>query len=99
MTGRAGALTRPEADVELEQARLGSTPRVKVSIILSARNEEKHLQQALDSIANQTFTDWECLIFNDGSTDRTAELARAMQHRIPDLSYSVRSNPGDWRSG
>jgi lipopolysaccharide/colanic/teichoic acid biosynthesis glycosyltransferase/glycosyltransferase involved in cell wall biosynthesis len=67
MTGHAGALTRP---------RVGSPgPRVKVSIILSARNEEKHLAQALDSIAVQSFTDWECLIFDDGSTDGTADLA------------------------
>jgi lipopolysaccharide/colanic/teichoic acid biosynthesis glycosyltransferase/glycosyltransferase involved in cell wall biosynthesis len=74
MTGRAGALTRPELEPELG-ASGPSGPRVKVSIILSARNEEKHLGQALDSIASQTFTDWECLIFNDGSTDGTSDLA------------------------
>jgi lipopolysaccharide/colanic/teichoic acid biosynthesis glycosyltransferase/glycosyltransferase involved in cell wall biosynthesis len=80
MTGSAGALTRPKADSEIDSAERGSEPkpsRVKVSIILSARNEEKHLGQALDSIANQTYTDWECLIFNDGSTDRTGEMAES----------------------
>jgi lipopolysaccharide/colanic/teichoic acid biosynthesis glycosyltransferase/glycosyltransferase involved in cell wall biosynthesis len=71
MTGRAGALTRPEAG----PSRVINGSRVKVSIILSARNEEKHLAQALDSIASQSFTDWECLIFNDGSTDGTSALA------------------------
>jgi lipopolysaccharide/colanic/teichoic acid biosynthesis glycosyltransferase/glycosyltransferase involved in cell wall biosynthesis len=70
MTGQVGALTRPE-----NSASSNSGSRVKVSIILSARNEEKHLAQALDSIARQTFVDWECLIFNDGSTDGTADLA------------------------
>lgn len=49
--------------------------RVKVSIILSARNEQKHLPQALDSIQAQSFGDWECLIFDDGSTDSTYEVA------------------------
>jgi lipopolysaccharide/colanic/teichoic acid biosynthesis glycosyltransferase len=47
----------------------------KVSIILSAKNEEVHLRSALDSILAQTFTDWECLIFDDGSTDATARIA------------------------
>ncbi len=50
-------------------------PRVKVSIVLSARNEQKHLSQALDSICAQSFTDWECLIFDDGSTDATYDIA------------------------
>ena len=49
--------------------------RVKVSIILSARNEQKHLRQSLNSIATQSFTDWECLIFDDGSTDDTYNIA------------------------
>jgi lipopolysaccharide/colanic/teichoic acid biosynthesis glycosyltransferase len=46
-----------------------------VSIILSAKNEEIHLRSALDSILSQTFTNWECLIFDDGSTDTTARIA------------------------
>ena len=46
-----------------------------VSIILSAKNEEVHLRSALDSILAQTFTNWECLIFDDGSSDSTPRIA------------------------
>ena len=47
----------------------------KVSVIVPAYNVEKFLKRCLDSIANQTMTDFECIVVNDGSTDRTGEIA------------------------
>jgi len=44
---------------------------------MSVYNGEKYLREAIDSILNQTFTDFEFLIVNDGSTDRTAEILRS----------------------
>ena len=37
-------------------------------------NEERYLAPALDSVLNQTFGDFECIIYDDGSTDRTPEI-------------------------
>jgi lipopolysaccharide/colanic/teichoic acid biosynthesis glycosyltransferase/glycosyltransferase involved in cell wall biosynthesis len=45
-----------------------------VSIVLSARNEERHIARALESIREQTFRDWECLVCDDGSTDSTRTI-------------------------
>ena len=45
-----------------------------VSILLPAYNCEKYLQQAIDSLLMQTFTDYELLIINDGSTDSTTAI-------------------------
>ena len=45
-----------------------------VSVLMSVYNGEKHLREAIDSILNQTFTDFELLIINDASTDRTVEI-------------------------
>lgn len=46
----------------------------KVTVLTSVYNGEKYLRKAIDSIFNQTFRDFEFLIINDGSTDRTAEI-------------------------
>lgn len=41
----------------------------KLSVIIPVFNAEKYLQDAIDSIIHQSFTDWELIIINDGSTD------------------------------
>ena len=46
----------------------------KVTVLMSVYNGEKYLKEAIDSIFAQTFTDYEFLIINDGSTDRTQEI-------------------------
>ena len=49
----------------------------KVTVLMSVYNGEKHLKEAIDSILTQTFTDFEFLIINDGSTDKTGETLRS----------------------
>jgi glycosyltransferase involved in cell wall biosynthesis len=48
------------------------TPRV--SVIMSVYNGEPYLSEAVDSILNQTHTDFEFIIINDGSEDNTGEI-------------------------
>lgn len=48
---------------------------VIVSVIVAAYNAEKFLGRCLDCIAAQTFQKWECLVIDDGSTDRTGDIA------------------------
>lgn len=48
------------------------TPRV--SVLMSAYNSEKYIAEAIESVLNQTFTDFEFIIINDGSTDKTPEI-------------------------
>jgi glycosyltransferase involved in cell wall biosynthesis len=45
---------------------------VKISVIMAVYNGEKYLKEAIDSILNQTFSDFEFLIVNDASTDSTS---------------------------
>ena len=43
----------------------------KISIIIPIYNVEKYLRRCLDSVLNQTFTDWEAICVNDGSPDNS----------------------------
>ncbi len=47
-----------------------------VSILISAHNSERFIAETIQSILAQTFSDFECVIVNDGSTDRTAQIVR-----------------------
>jgi len=49
----------------------------KISMIMSVFNGEKYLREAMDSILNQTFTDFEFIIVNDGSTDNSLSIIRS----------------------
>lgn len=49
----------------------------KVTVLMPVFNAEKHLREAVDSILCQTFTDFELLIINDGSTDRSESIIRS----------------------
>lgn len=48
----------------------------KVSIVIPAYNVEAYILETLRSLLSQTFSDFEVLIVNDGSTDRTAEVIK-----------------------
>jgi glycosyltransferase involved in cell wall biosynthesis len=47
----------------------------KVTIVIPVYNREKYLGIAVDSVLRQTYTDWELIISDDGSTDGTLDLA------------------------
>ncbi|TWR25188.1 glycosyltransferase [Mucilaginibacter pallidiroseus] len=45
-----------------------------ISVIMPVYNSEAYLREAIESVLNQSFTDFEFLIFNDGSTDNSADI-------------------------
>lgn len=47
-----------------------------ISIIIPAYNREHTLPKTITSVINQTYSNWECIIVDDGSTDGTEELCR-----------------------
>lgn len=53
----------------------------KVSVLMSVLNGERYLSEAVDSILNQTFTDFEFIVIDDGSTDTTPDILAEYAHR------------------
>ncbi len=59
----------------------------KVSIIMSAWNEEKNIVDTLNSILTQNFKDFEIIIVDDGSKDKTKELVKEFVEKDPRIKF------------
>lgn len=57
-----------------------------VSIVIPLYNKEKWIEKTLLSVLNQSFTDWEAIIVDDGSTDRSVEVVEEF----------ILKNPANW---
>jgi glycosyltransferase involved in cell wall biosynthesis len=57
-----------------------------VSVIIPLYNKEMWIERTLFSVLNQSFTDWEAIIVDDGSTDHSVEVVKAF----------ILNNPGNW---
>lgn len=56
-----------------------------VSVIMPVYNAEQYIRESIDSILNQTFKDFEFIIINDGSSDRTKEIIQS--YNDPRIKY------------
>ena len=60
---------------------------MKLLIVIPAHNEEENILPCLESLKNQTFQDFKCVIVNDGSTDKTQEIAE--MYKVQSAKYKV----------
>ncbi|MBD2184528.1 glycosyltransferase [Planktothrix sp. FACHB-1355] len=59
-----------------------------ISVIIPVYNGEKTIRETIESVLAQTFSDWELIIINDGSTDSTLEvIANIKDNRLKVFSY------------
>lgn len=65
-----------------------------VTVLLPVYNAEKYLAEAVTSILQQSYTDFEFLIINDGSTDSSPEILREFQARDPRIKLINNTNQG-----
>ncbi|MCB0334238.1 MAG: glycosyltransferase, partial [Bdellovibrionales bacterium] len=66
-----------------------------VSIIITCYNYGHFLQECVESVINQTYSNWEAIIVDDGSTDDTQSVAQELVKRSPEkISYLRLENGG-----
>lgn len=65
-----------------------------ISIIVPVYNVERYLRECLDSIKSQTFSDWECILVDDGSPDKSIDICE--EYASTDSRFKVirRQNGG-----
>jgi glycosyltransferase involved in cell wall biosynthesis len=67
---------------------------IPISIVITAYNREKYLSQAIASVLSQTYRDFELLIWDDGSSDRSLEIARNYAKRDCRIQVVVAEHQG-----
>jgi glycosyltransferase involved in cell wall biosynthesis len=78
-------LVRDDRRYRSEPMSFEKVPRV--SLGMPAYNSEQHIEEALDSLLAQTFGDFEIVISDNASTDRTEEICRAYAERDERIRY------------
>lgn len=67
---------------------------MKFSVIIPVYNTEKFLSECLDSVINQSYSDLEIIIINDGSPDNSDEICRRYAARDQRIKYIIQANQG-----
>jgi len=66
----------------------------RFSVVIPAYNAEETLAETVEAVLAQTFSDWECVIVNDGSVDGTLRLANEYSDRDPRVRVISQENRG-----
>jgi glycosyltransferase involved in cell wall biosynthesis len=69
-------------------------PEPHISVLMPVFNTAKYLQEALDSISGQTYEDFELVVIDDGSTDRSPEILRSHAKKDHRMRLVLRENRG-----
>lgn len=65
-----------------------------ISIIVPCYNQAQYLDECLQSVLDQTYQDWECIIVNDGSPDNTEEIGKKWVEKDSRFKYICKENGG-----
>jgi glycosyltransferase involved in cell wall biosynthesis len=69
-----------------------------VSVTIPFRNREDFLPDAIESVIAQTYPRWELFLVDDGATDRSTEIARSYEARLPEQIHFL-EHPGHINCG
>lgn len=78
----------------VERIRKGIEEKMKISVLVPCYNQSQYLNEAVLSIFNQTYSDFEIIIINDGSTDNTDVVAKRLAEQYNQVKYIRQKNMG-----
>jgi glycosyltransferase involved in cell wall biosynthesis len=67
---------------------------IEISFVVIGFNVEKYIERCLYSVLNQSYSDYEVIFIDDGSTDKTKVIVNKLAQRYEKLSYYRQSNQG-----
>lgn len=70
----------------------GNLPAPRISVIMGIYNCSNTLSEAIESIINQTITDWELIMCDDASTDKTYNVAKAYIEKYPEKMILLKND-------
>lgn len=78
---------QPEIQMELDMG-------IKISIIVSVYNDEKHIERCIKSVLNQIYDNYELNIIDDGSTDKTPFILKEYRDKDKNINLYTLPNQG-----
>ena len=78
----------------IRSSKISGEKSVPVSVIIAARNEEKNIKDCLTSIIDQNYPNFEVILIDDHSTDKTISISQTLRLEFPDLQIIRAKNHG-----
>lgn len=70
------------------------TAMPKISVIVPVYNVEKYIEKCIECVIDQSFSDWELLLINDGSTDSSGQICDRYANDLDNVKVIHKSNTG-----
>lgn len=93
---KLGGLSSNAANVKTEKEKYYNSLKYdcKIGVVIPCYNSENYIEETIDSLKKQTFTDWKCVIVNDGSTDNSEDVILKCIDGDKRFSYMKQENQG-----
>lgn len=66
----------------------------KITVVIPCYNQADFLKETVESVINQSYTNWECIIVNDGSTDNSQEVINELCKIDSRIKCHIQQNKG-----
>ena len=67
---------------------------ISISVLMPVYNSEKFLEETVQAVINQSYTDWELILVDDGSTDNSKEICTKLMNDDKRIKYILQENLG-----